>query len=169
MDYLDRYMKDSWEFNMYLSGRKNEVNWNIPTTWKIPEINKAVKYFNSIAETLEDEMVVFRGTTMPSPMMVEMSPEMPAPGKEKFSQVLATTYSLDIAHEFSKPKNKVVGYLHVLRLQPGVKYIDISKYNVGEQQDILLVPGYKLILQEVRPINYGYKHIKKWEYHWIVF
>jgi hypothetical protein len=178
MEYLEKYIKESWSMNMYLSGKTNEVDWEKGARWTIPEIKKALKYFNSIAQVAEKEMMLYRGTNgAPSPLMLELAPELPGPGKEKLSQVLSTTYNKDIAHEFSRPKNKKVGYLHILKIQPGVKYIDMKKTykDCGSdkacirEEEVLLIPGYKMILEGVKPLEYGDSHIKKWEFTWLVF
>lgn len=129
-NYLEKYLNTSWEMNMYLSGLKDKVDWE-QSKWTPNDIRKAVKYFNSIALPITKETIVYRGTTMSSPLMLELQAELPGPGKEKLGQVVSTTYNKSIAEEFTGSKKVKVKYLHILKLQPGVKIIDMVKQFEG--------------------------------------
>ena len=77
----------------------------------------------------------------------------------------------------SKRSKKKVGYLHILKLQPGVKIIDMKKqfedcdkYKACvREEEVLLVPGYKMIMESVVPIEYGEDRVCKWQFTWLVY
>ena len=171
MNYLEKYINTGWELNMWSAGKSDGVDWN-HSFWTIPEMRKALKFFDSIAEVNQKEMVLYRGTIdNASPTMHEMAPELPS-HKQK-SHILSTSYSRSIADEFSNDLRKRIGYLHVLHIQPGVKMIDINKtleapWNKREEE-VLLLPGYKLILKGVKPIAFKDTYVSRWEFEWVVY
>jgi hypothetical protein len=161
---IKNFVENSFNLNMILCGFENDVN-DTKTFWSKNKkknkelVEKFLSETKKIAEKVKESFTVYRGTDLPSPTMQPFTDQM------SNCQYMSTSKSKSLAKEFSRKK----GFLHHLRLEKGVKYLDIQKILksdenldkkilavIKREKEIVLLPGCNLKL-----ISFN-KNIVKW-------
>ena len=164
------YVETSWELNMILCGKKENIDTKY-SVWTDEKVKIFINVVGKAGEVLYAPLTLYRGSGETiSPTMQEFNPELTN------CQFLSTTSDKNIALEFvSRGKKERVGYLHILKCEPGVKIIDISNMSQSSREkETLIYPGCRLTLISFEAIDVFSKlrkdglKVKTWKLEWLV-
>lgn len=148
-NWIKRFVRGT-EINHFLCGLTDMNPAN--TLWTPKAIREFQAYMDSVVTMADKDMILYRGSTVESPTMHPLMPEMVN------CQYMSTTKSRAIAKEFAGKKD---GYLHVLHVKKGVRLYDLDAIygeNVAKREkEVLIYPGARLVLQGAKG------HVLTWD------
>lgn len=140
-NWVKRFTRGT-EINHFLCGL-TDMN-PADTLWTPKAIREFQSYMDSVASVTEKHMILYRGSTVDSPTMHPLMPEM------MNCQYMSTSKSKAIAKEFATKQ----GYLHILHVHKGVRFYDLKEIygnNVSKREkEVLVYPGSRLVLREAK-------------------
>lgn len=176
-ELINIFIDSANDLNKFICGlNKGEIEFNKNRLhgWDKKKIKAFIREMNKVSTFLDKEIILYRGTRKyASPIMKDFAPELIN------CHYLSTSRSESIANRFMRATRTQVGYLHILRCQPGVRFLDMEPYykdssqpGLSEEEEIILSPGCTLFLLGMTPIefvddNKNYT-VKKWKVEWLV-
>lgn len=176
-ELMNTFLDSSHELNQFICGFNSEtIKWdkNRVHVWDKKKIKQFSKEMNKVGTFMDEEMILYRGTkSHATPIMKEFAPEL------ENCHYLSTSRSESIANTFIRPTSTRVGYLHVLRCQPGVRFLDMEPYykissqpGLSKEEEVILYPGCKFLLMGMEPMEFFDNNknylVKKWKVEWKV-
>jgi hypothetical protein len=136
--WIRRYQQSSADVNRLLCGISVR-----DTPWNKANVKKFLAWSKSVVSVLKKPVTLYRGTSVESPTMAPLGPEITS------CQFISTSTSRAIAKEFSWPRGS--GFLHILKCEPGVRFYNVSldpspDNPAVREKEILLYPGTRLRL-----------------------